>query len=149
MELTDSFHRRLFLPDNWKLDFCYWYVNRHIEGPPDQTNVLDRSSTYGTVQASCLRNLSLTCPQGILGSMVQAFYAWRVKILTNNVVIVAIILTCSTASFRRLHSYFYMLTFDTHSVMGIATSMAIGLIPRFLEFQRFKVVVIICTLNTT
>ena len=31
-----------------------------------------------------------------------------------------------------------------HQVMGIATAIAISFVPQFVEFQRFKVVVIVC-----
>lgn len=64
---------------------------------------------------------------GIIGGCVQAFFAWRVKVLTGSWVLYLIISFCSAASF----------------LMGIATAIAIGIVPEYVEFQKFKVVVII------
>ncbi|KAF5376946.1 hypothetical protein D9615_007270 [Tricholomella constricta] len=66
--------------------------------------------------------------QGIIGGMVQGFFAWRIRVLTGSITISLIIIACSIASI----------------LMGIATAIAIGIVPNFVEFQRFKVVVIIC-----
>ncbi|KAF8073729.1 hypothetical protein FPV67DRAFT_762794 [Lyophyllum atratum] len=64
---------------------------------------------------------------GILGGLVQAFFAWRVRVLTGSLFLALVIMACATSSI----------------LMGIATAVAIGIIPRFVEFQKFKVVVII------
>ncbi|RDB17869.1 hypothetical protein Hypma_000714 [Hypsizygus marmoreus] len=64
---------------------------------------------------------------GILAGLVQGFFAWRVRVLTGSLMLVFIILLCAASSF----------------LMGIATAIAIGIVPRFVEFQKFKIVVII------
>ncbi|KAF8645264.1 hypothetical protein AX16_008088 [Volvariella volvacea WC 439] len=64
---------------------------------------------------------------GMIGGMVQGFFAWRVHVLTGNIFLYVTILLCSAASF----------------FMGIATAIAIGIVPQFVEFQKFQVVVII------
>ncbi|KAG5733766.1 hypothetical protein E4T56_gene8192 [Termitomyces sp. T112] len=64
---------------------------------------------------------------GMLGGLVQVFFAWRVKVLTRSIMITIVIFLCAASSF----------------FMGIATAVAISIVPRFVEFQRFKVIVII------
>ncbi|KAF5361290.1 hypothetical protein D9758_010276 [Tetrapyrgos nigripes] len=70
---------------------------------------------------------------GIIGGMVQAFYAWRVKVLTGSWILVAIILVCSAACF----------------LMGIATAIACNIVKAFVEFQKFQVIVIIWLVSAT
>jgi len=65
--------------------------------------------------------------KGVLGGFVQGFFAWRVKVLTGKLILVSLILFFSASAF----------------LMGIATSIAVHIVPHFAEFQRFKVVVII------
>ncbi|EKM79469.1 hypothetical protein AGABI1DRAFT_114029, partial [Agaricus bisporus var. burnettii JB137-S8] len=64
---------------------------------------------------------------GIIGGAVQAFFSWRVKVLTRNTFLSLFILFCSVISF----------------FMGLATAAAIAFIPKFNEFQRFRIVVIL------
>ncbi|EGO23892.1 hypothetical protein SERLADRAFT_450188 [Serpula lacrymans var. lacrymans S7.9] len=64
---------------------------------------------------------------GITGSMVQAFFAWRVYIISKNIWTTVVILSCAIAGF----------------LCSIGTSIAIAIVPQFLEFQKFQVVVII------
>ncbi|KAJ3531231.1 hypothetical protein NM688_g7603 [Phlebia brevispora] len=64
---------------------------------------------------------------GIIASMSQLFFAWRVKVLTNNVWVVALIIFSAFGS----------------GLGGIGTAIAIHFVPEFVDFQKFKVVVII------
>ncbi|SJL02685.1 uncharacterized protein ARMOST_06019 [Armillaria ostoyae] len=64
---------------------------------------------------------------GIIAGMVQLFFAWRVKVLTNNLWLVAIVAVCALAG----------------TGSAIATSFEVGNTPEFVKFQDFKVVVII------
>ncbi|KAH9933211.1 uncharacterized protein BXZ73DRAFT_101173 [Epithele typhae] len=57
----------------------------------------------------------------IIGSLVQLFFAWRVKVLTNNTLAVVVITGFG----------------------GTGTTIATRMIPEFVQFQRFKVIVII------
>ncbi|KIP06403.1 hypothetical protein PHLGIDRAFT_128315 [Phlebiopsis gigantea 11061_1 CR5-6] len=64
---------------------------------------------------------------GIIATVVQLFFAWRVKVLTGNWWLVTfIVITGSTSFFG-----------------GIGTAIAIHYVPQFEEFQKFRVVVII------
>ncbi|KAJ6492914.1 hypothetical protein C8R47DRAFT_1120401 [Mycena vitilis] len=63
---------------------------------------------------------------GIIGSMVQAFYAWRIHALTGNIWIVALICVCAM----------------TNAFGGLASASAIAFVPQFSDFQQFKVTVI-------
>uniref|UniRef100_A0A0W0G8N6 DUF6534 domain-containing protein n=1 Tax=Moniliophthora roreri TaxID=221103 RepID=A0A0W0G8N6_MONRR len=64
---------------------------------------------------------------GMISGMVQAFFGWRVKVLTGSWILLAIIQFCSAAAF----------------LMGIATAIACGIVKSFADFQKFQVVVII------
>ncbi|KAG6831527.1 hypothetical protein H0H92_009796 [Tricholoma furcatifolium] len=64
---------------------------------------------------------------GMIGGLVQGFFAWRVKILTRNTFMALVILLCAALSF----------------FMGLATAIAVVKVPEFAEFKKFTVVVII------
>ncbi|KAK0439258.1 uncharacterized protein EV420DRAFT_1584566 [Desarmillaria tabescens] len=64
---------------------------------------------------------------GIIAGMVQLFFAWRVKVLTNNLWLVTVVAACALAG----------------TGAAIATSFEVGRTPEFVEFRNFKVVVII------
>ncbi|KAK0187947.1 hypothetical protein F5146DRAFT_1141408 [Armillaria mellea] len=64
---------------------------------------------------------------GIIAAMVQVFFAWRVKILTNNHRFVSIIILASLAG----------------GSGGIATAVEVGFQPQFILFRNFKSVVIL------
>ncbi|KIM89106.1 hypothetical protein PILCRDRAFT_212313 [Piloderma croceum F 1598] len=64
--------------------------------------------------------------KGIISACVQFFFAWRIKILTKDLSAVILIVTCAIVNM----------------VAAIATSIAIGFIPIFIEAERFKVAVI-------
>ncbi|TFY83872.1 hypothetical protein EWM64_g153 [Hericium alpestre] len=63
----------------------------------------------------------------IIGTMVQLFFSWRVKVLTNNTPVVCLLAFGSIIS----------------GLGGIATSIAIGMVPDWLEFQKFEAPVIV------
>ncbi|TFK80202.1 hypothetical protein K466DRAFT_605531 [Polyporus arcularius HHB13444] len=63
----------------------------------------------------------------VIGSLVQCFFAWRVKVLTNSLTAVIFIATCALCQFCG----------------GLGTSIAVGMIPEFVQFQRFEVIVIV------
>ncbi|KIM78193.1 hypothetical protein PILCRDRAFT_598781 [Piloderma croceum F 1598] len=65
--------------------------------------------------------------QGIIASCVQLFFAWRVKVVTSNIWAVMLIVFCAFVNM----------------LASIGTSIAVGIIPVFTEFVRFKVIVII------
>ncbi|PBK74813.1 hypothetical protein ARMSODRAFT_1013799 [Armillaria solidipes] len=64
---------------------------------------------------------------GIIAAMVQVFFAWRVKVLTNNHWFVSIIMLASLAG----------------GSGGIATAVEVCLQPQFTLFRNFKSVVIL------
>ncbi|KAJ7146203.1 hypothetical protein C8R44DRAFT_756840 [Mycena epipterygia] len=63
---------------------------------------------------------------GIIGSMVQLFYAWRIKTLTGNLWIVGIISICAL----------------TNAFGGLASAAAVAFVPQFSHFREFQVPVI-------
>ncbi|KAA1469914.1 hypothetical protein DENSPDRAFT_651043 [Dentipellis sp. KUC8613] len=63
----------------------------------------------------------------IISTMVQLFFCWRVKVLTGRTWVVCLLVTGSIVA----------------GLGGIATSIAIGIVPNWLEFQKFKVSVIV------
>ncbi|KAF7307856.1 WD-REPEATS-REGION domain-containing protein [Mycena kentingensis (nom. inval.)] len=63
---------------------------------------------------------------GIIGSMVQLFYAWRIQMLTGNTFIVVLVVICAL----------------TNAFGGLASAAAIAFVPQFAHFQEFQVPVI-------
>ncbi|KIM89112.1 hypothetical protein PILCRDRAFT_61424, partial [Piloderma croceum F 1598] len=59
---------------------------------------------------------------GIIASCVQLFFAWRVKVVTSNIWAVMLIVFCAFVNM----------------LASIGTSIAVGIIPVFTEFVRFK-----------
>uniref|UniRef100_A0A0W0FV13 DUF6534 domain-containing protein n=1 Tax=Moniliophthora roreri TaxID=221103 RepID=A0A0W0FV13_MONRR len=64
---------------------------------------------------------------GMIGGMVQAFFGWRVKVLTGSWILFIIIQLCSAIVF----------------LMGIAAAIACGIAKSFDSLHKFQVVVII------
>ncbi|KAK0464496.1 uncharacterized protein EV420DRAFT_1516690 [Desarmillaria tabescens] len=64
---------------------------------------------------------------GIIAAMVQAFFAWRVRVLTNNHWFVVTIILAALAG----------------GSGGVATAVEVGFQPRFTLFRNFKSVVIL------
>ncbi|OCH87970.1 hypothetical protein OBBRIDRAFT_759000 [Obba rivulosa] len=63
----------------------------------------------------------------IIALQVQLFFAWRVKVLTGSIPAVVLIVICSLFQFFG----------------GLGTAIAVGMIPEFVQFQRFKAIVIV------
>ncbi|CAK5271234.1 unnamed protein product [Mycena citricolor] len=63
---------------------------------------------------------------GIIGAMVQVFYAWRIHMLTGNIWIVVLVAGCAL----------------TNAFGGLASAAAIAFVPQFSHFQQFQVPVI-------
>ncbi|KAL4243310.1 DUF6534 domain-containing protein [Abortiporus biennis] len=63
----------------------------------------------------------------IIALMVQLFFTWRVKVLTGSIPAVIFIAFCSICQWCG----------------GMGTAIAVGMIPEFTHFQKFKVIVII------
>ncbi|THG96863.1 hypothetical protein EW026_g5047 [Hermanssonia centrifuga] len=63
----------------------------------------------------------------IIALLVQMFFAWRVKVLTGNWFVVGFIALCSICQWCG----------------GLGTAIAVGMIPEFVHFQKFEVIVII------
>ncbi|KAJ7607355.1 hypothetical protein FB45DRAFT_948141 [Roridomyces roridus] len=63
---------------------------------------------------------------GLIGAMVQLFYAWRIRTLTNKNSIAALTILCALAN----------------AFGGLATAAAIAFVPEFAHFQKFQATVI-------
>lgn len=63
----------------------------------------------------------------IIGTIVQLFFSWRVKVITGSKIATTLLVIGSIIS----------------CLGGIATSIAIGFVPEWLEFQKFQIPVII------
>ncbi|KAL4073095.1 hypothetical protein V8B97DRAFT_1916527 [Scleroderma yunnanense] len=80
----------------------------------------------------CLQPFYFTVPidpilTGIIGGSVQLFFAWRIYVLSKNLFVVAIVVLLSLAG-----------------ILGsIGTTIAVTIIPQFIKFQKFEVIVII------
>ncbi|KAG1750287.1 hypothetical protein EDB19DRAFT_1871779 [Suillus lakei] len=64
---------------------------------------------------------------GVVSSLVQLFFAWRIRILTSSFWLVGIIVLLASAAF----------------LCGIGTTIAINMVPVFTQFHRFEVVFVI------
>ncbi|KZP05237.1 hypothetical protein FIBSPDRAFT_1054203 [Athelia psychrophila] len=64
---------------------------------------------------------------GIIASSVQFFFAWRIKVITNST----------------LATIFVALGSLTGLLASIGTSVAIGIVPNFVDFIKFEVIVIV------
>ncbi|RPD77502.1 hypothetical protein L226DRAFT_521153 [Lentinus tigrinus ALCF2SS1-7] len=95
----------------------FYYLFMSVNGPTLNT------------QATTKRSLELAgySLQGFIAALVQFFFAWRVKVLTANMFAVCVICFCSFAQLCG----------------GLGTSIAVGMIPEFVQFRKFQVIVII------
>ncbi|KAK7471924.1 hypothetical protein VKT23_000026 [Stygiomarasmius scandens] len=109
----------IFLADTAQTIFMIMYIYISLVKHFGETAYLETASTWLFSTEPAL--------SGMIGGMVQAFYAWRVKVLTGSWPLTLIILFCATASF----------------LMGIATAIGCNIVKVFVEFQKFQVVVII------
>jgi len=64
---------------------------------------------------------------GLIAFAVQAFFSWRVKVLTKSWILAGLIMVLAAAG----------------GVAGIWTAVEVGIHPRFTEFQSFKATVIV------
>ncbi|ESK91993.1 hypothetical protein Moror_10359 [Moniliophthora roreri MCA 2997] len=94
--------------------FLYDAVIKHFD---DATFLVTTNWVYSTEPAF----------SGMISSMVQTFFGWRVKLLTESWILLVIIQFCSAAVF----------------LMGIADAIACNMVKFFTEFHKFKAVVII------
>ncbi|TFK52444.1 hypothetical protein OE88DRAFT_1657711 [Heliocybe sulcata] len=69
---------------------------------------------------------------GIISTMVQLFFAWRIWVLTGRMSLALVIAFLSIVS----------------GLSGLGTSIAVGIIPQFVRFQKFQVIVIMWLLTT-
>ncbi|KAJ3559461.1 hypothetical protein NM688_g334 [Phlebia brevispora] len=63
----------------------------------------------------------------IIALLVQSFFAWRVKVLTNNMIVTCVVVFCSICQ----------------CCGGLGTAIAVGIVPRFTEFHKFEVIVVV------
>ncbi|EEB99312.1 hypothetical protein MPER_01030, partial [Moniliophthora perniciosa FA553] len=70
---------------------------------------------------------------GMISGIVQAFFGWRVKVLTGSWILLVIIEFCSVIGF----------------FMGIATAIASSIVKIFAAQQKFFIVVILWLVSTT
>lgn len=64
---------------------------------------------------------------GVVSTLVQLFFAWRIRVLTSSFWLVGIIVFLASAAF----------------LCGIGTTIAINMVPVFTQFHRFEVVFVI------
>ncbi|KII90546.1 hypothetical protein PLICRDRAFT_173946 [Plicaturopsis crispa FD-325 SS-3] len=71
---------------------------------------------------------------GIIATFVQLFFAWRVKVLNrkNTYIVIAIVIFALAGC-----------------LCSIATSIAVGIVPDFINFQKFKSVVIVWLVSSS
>ncbi|KAG1870743.1 hypothetical protein DFJ58DRAFT_23271 [Suillus subalutaceus] len=70
---------------------------------------------------------------GVISTLVQFFFAWRIRILTSNFWLVGIIVFLASAAF----------------LCGIGTTIAINMVPVFTQFDRFEIVFVIGLASST
>ncbi|KAI0032772.1 hypothetical protein K488DRAFT_49122, partial [Vararia minispora EC-137] len=90
-------------------------------------SVFDITYTYDSLVNHYSTSTFYPAMVSLVAAAVQAFFTWRVKVLTGNIWLVMLL----------------VLTVVGGTVGGIATSIAIRIVPNWLEFQRFKVPVIV------
>lgn len=97
-----------------------------------------RASAHG-LSTFLHRQYIFNLKQGIVATLVQMFFAWRIRILTRNWFFVAPIAITSLAG---LCTTFLSVSgrLTEHYVAGsIVTAASIGVHPNFQQFQAFKV----------
>lgn len=87
---------------------------------------------------------NFTLAQGIIATLVQLFFAWRVKVLTGRMWVVMIIVVSAMGSICGYFSIADARTILTcFSVGGVGTAIAIHYVPEFVQFQKFQAIVIV------
>ncbi|KAI0269764.1 hypothetical protein BC834DRAFT_569779 [Gloeopeniophorella convolvens] len=108
----------IFLADTMNSVFDIEYIyNALVNNYNNPQAIMKANWVFGTDPAMT----------AIIGATVQIFFAWRVKVLTNSYIASAFIAVGALVE----------------CLGGIGTSIAIGIVPQWLEFQKFKVTVII------
>lgn len=91
---------------------------------------------FGDQNALSRANWVFSLPPGITGiisTLVQLFFAWRIRILTSSFWLVGIIVFLAGVAF----------------FCGIGTTIAINMVPVFAQFHRFEVVFVIGLVSST
>ncbi|KAJ7852974.1 hypothetical protein B0H13DRAFT_2359262 [Mycena leptocephala] len=78
---------------------------------------------------------------GIIGAMVQLFYAWRIHTLTGNLWIVALICICALTNACE-GSLQHLAVVENIGSWRTSSAAAIAFVPQFSHFQEFQVTVI-------
>ncbi|KAF9808957.1 hypothetical protein IEO21_07679 [Rhodonia placenta] len=109
----------LFLCDtlNCAFDIAFVYVAL-VDGFDNPIGLDYASWVFPTIDPAMTAFIAL---------FVQMFFAWRVKVLTNSIPAVLFVMFCSLFQWCG----------------GVGTAIAVGMIPEFVHFQRFEVIVII------
>lgn len=107
-----------------------------------------RSRHDSTPPTSNFFHLDLTChlhPQGMIGMSVQVFFSWRIKVLTGSIWAALFVGFFGVVQFCTLSALFpsCSTSLTMWIVAGLATSIAVGIIPHFLDFQIFKPAVVV------
>lgn len=90
--------------------------------------------------------ISRRFPQSIISTLVELFFAWRVKVLTGNYWVTALIVSAAVGSACEYSCIFEFSTTLTLSRIiggGIGTAIAIHFVPQFADFQKFQAIVIV------
>ncbi|KAL4253774.1 DUF6534 domain-containing protein [Abortiporus biennis] len=108
----------LFIADTINCVFdIYWIYDSLINHFSDPDVLLTGNWVFATDPAMV----------GTISTIVQLFFAWRVKVLTDNIWAVILIIATSLCSV----------------LGGIGTSIGIRIVPQFDEFQKFQAIVIV------
>ena len=65
--------------------------------------------------------------QGIIGGLAQLFFAWRIYVLTKNLLVVSAIVLLGGVSI----------------LSSVGTTIGVRVVPQFVHFQKFEVIAII------
>jgi len=100
----------------------------------------------------CYRNLISLCDklllntsynQALISTSVQFFISWRIRIISNSLVMPAIIAFLGMCAFGMLDLYMYFLCPETClTAGGIALSVCVALEPEFARFHHFDPAII-------
>ncbi|KAI0089823.1 hypothetical protein BDY19DRAFT_87392 [Irpex rosettiformis] len=108
----------LLVTDTLNCVFDIWWIyDALIKHFADETALINSNWVFSTSPAIV----------GVVATIVQLFFAWRVKVLTNNWAAVTLIIVTALASV----------------VGGVGSAIYIHYIPAFAEFQRFRAIVIV------
>lgn len=92
----------------------------------NDTLIIHFGDQYSLTRANWVFSL-LPGIAGVVSSLVQFFFAWRIRILTSSVWPVGIMVILASAAF----------------LCGIGTTVAINMVPMFAQFHRFEIVFVV------